>query len=597
MLATNKDFVQTEKNSSHELSSNAIRVLESRYLQKDENGVIHETPRQLFDRVAKAVARAELNWGDEAHAKKWERKFFELMSRLHFLPNSPTLMNAGTQSNQLSACFVLPVNDHLEDIFSSLKLAALIQQSGGGTGFNFSRLRPKNDLLHHTQGTASGPVSFMKIFDASTEHVKQGGKRRGANMGILNIDHPDIAEFICCKKQEGILRNFNISVGVSDAFMLALQRNDHWPLIHPNTHKTVKKVDAKQIWNLIIENAWSSGDPGLIFLDTIHESNPIPSLGKIEATNPCGEVPLLSFESCNLGSINLSKFLSQKGISPTIDWNRLAEAITISIRFLDNVIEVNRYLSPEIKEIVQGNRKIGLGIMGWAESLSILEIPYESEQAIQLAEQLMKFISEKSLETSALLAKERGVFKNWNKSIYCPEMPVRNATRTSIAPTGTISILADTSSSIEPFFALSYQRQHVLQDETLQEKNKTLLHFLERHNLETSEILDHIAQTGTLEKVTSLSPSVKNIFKTALEIHPYWHLRHQEAFQKYTDNAVSKTINLPQQATQSDIDHIYQQAWRSKLKGITIFRYNSRKKQVMQQGIKSDMKACKVCIE
>jgi ribonucleoside-diphosphate reductase alpha chain len=590
--------VQSETSYNPQLSDNALRVLHSRYLKRDEYGKPDETPQQMFQRVAKAVAQAELNWAVADEALKWEKSFFEIMDQLLFLPNSPTLMNAGTSSGQLSACFVLPVEDHLEDIFNTLKLAALIQQSGGGTGFNFSHLRPKNDVLNRTQGTASGPVSFMKIFDAATEHVKQGGKRRGANMGILNIDHPDIEEFINCKRVEGTLKNFNISIGISDAFMLAVEQDKNWSLIHPNTHQVMSTTKAKTLWNLIIDSAWTSGDPGLLFLDTINSANPTPSTGKIESTNPCGEVPLLPYESCNLGSINLSKFiLENNNTEVSLDWASLERTVAVAVRFLDDVIEVNHYLAPEIKEIALGNRKIGLGVMGWAETLSILEIPYESEKAVQLGEKAMKFIADISLETSKVLAKERGTFKNWKESIYYPDIPVRNATRTSIAPTGTISIIADTSSSIEPFFALAYQRKHVLQDETLQEINKSLLRFLTIHKLEKSDITKTIMETGTLGKIDALPDEVKNIFKTALEIQPLWHLKHQAAFQKFTDNAVSKTINLPQDSTQADISQIYRDAWNQKLKGITIFRYNSREKQVMQQGITSDLKGCKVCIE
>lgn len=586
-----------KKNNIAELSDNARSVLKSRYLRSGEHGMPDETPHQMFQRVAKAVAQAELSWSTVDQSEVWERRFLETMEQLDFLPNSPTLMNAGTPLPQLSACFVLPIADHLEDIFSSLKLAALIQQSGGGTGFNFSQLRPKDDALKHSQGTASGPVSFMKIFDAATENVKQGGKRRGANMGILNIDHPDVEEFITCKRIEGNLRNFNISIGVSDAFMYALQQGDDWKLIHPNSHQTVRTVKAKDLWHLIAENAWTSGDPGVIFLDTINASNPTPAIGKIDSTNPCGEVPLLPYESCNLGSINLSRFVQFKGVhNRSLDWQALAQTIAIATRFLDNVITVNHYLSPEIKEMAEGNRKIGLGVMGWAESLSMLEIPYESAEAVQLAERLMKFISQKSLETSVGLSKERGTFKYWKKSIYYPDVPVRNATRTSIAPTGTISIIAGTSSSIEPFFALAYQRMHVLQDETLQEINRSLLRFLSANKLETKDILSAIMQTGTLENLAGVPRRVKNIFKTALEIQPSWHLKHQVAFQKFTDNAVSKTINLNREASREDVDLIYRSAWQEKLKGITIFRNNTRKNQVLQQGIKRNMTGCKVCI-
>ncbi|CAN5187027.1 adenosylcobalamin-dependent ribonucleoside-diphosphate reductase [soil metagenome] len=587
--------MKTGKENLHHLSANALQILESRYLQSDENGRVCESPDQMFLRVAKAVAKAEIKWSTQKNLHYWEEKFFNVMSQLLFLPNSPTLMNAGTALNQLSACFVLPVEDHLEDIFNTLKLAALIQQSGGGTGFNFSHLRPKNDRMSSTGGTASGPVSFMKIFDTATEHVKQGGKRRGANMGILNIDHPDIEEFISIKKEAGSLRNFNISVGVSEAFMLALQSNRYWKLKHPTSHKTIKTVKAKKLWDHIIENAWKSGDPGLIFFDTINASNPTP-LFKIEATNPCGEVPLLSYESCNLGSINISKFINYKSNAKAyLNWTELEEIVAVAIRFLDNVIEVNRYLTPEIKEIALGNRKTGLGVMGWAEALSMLEIPYSSDKAVKLAKQLMKFISEKSFETSKGLAIERGSFKNWKKSIYYPRIPVRNATRTSIAPTGTISIIADTSSSIEPFFALAFQRRHVLQGETMQEINKALLKYLETHGIKSKEIISLIEQTGTLENDTSLPDHIKTIFKTALEIYPTWHLKHQIAFQKFTDNAVSKTINLPQWSTIEDIDLIYQKAWKEKLKGITIFRNNSKESQVLHPGVHFDLIGCKVC--
>lgn len=575
-----------------QLSHNALRVLESRYLRKDEAGHL-ETPEELFRRVAHEVSQAERVWGSPRYSQFWEEHFFELLSSLKFLPNSPTLMNAGARSSQLSACFVLPIEDSLENIFSTLKLAALIQQSGGGTGFNFSNLRAKNTFLQSTQGTSSGPVSFMKIFDAATEHVKQGGKRRGANMGILNINHPDIEEFIKCKTGEQSLRNFNVSIGISDDFMKAAARGENWQLVHPNTKAVAKKVNARKLWDHIVESAWQSGDPGLLFLDAINDCNPTPALGKIESTNPCGEVPLLPYESCNLGSLNLSAFVSSE---KTFDWSSLEQSINTAVRFLDNVIEVNHCLSPEIKKIALGNRKIGLGVMGWAEALCLLEIPYDSEEAVQLAEQLMKFIADKSKTTSISLAKERGVFKNWINSIYYPHTPIRNATRTSIAPTGSISLIADTSPSIEPFFAMAFQRFHVLKEETLQEMNKNLLNYLKVHEIDSREVVNAIVKSGMLKDVVSLSPHEKAIFKTALEINPTWHLKHQLAFQKFTDNAVSKTINLAEEATCDDVSSIYEKAWRLKLKGITVFRYNSKSKQVMYQGIGSDIKNCKVCI-
>lgn len=575
------------------LSANALKVLQRRYLRCDGSGALAETPDELFRRVARAIAAAELTWGNRQDAEEQEEAFYRLMSERLFLPNSPTLMNAGTPLHQLSACFVLPVEDNMDGIFSTLHQAALIQQSGGGTGFNFSHLRPKNDLVAATGGTASGPVSFMKIFDAATEHIKQGGKRRGANMGILNIDHPDIEEFITVKRNEGSLQNFNISVGMPDRFMHILEQNGQWPLVHPNSKQIVNTVSAKKLWDTIIEHAWLSGDPGLVFLDTINEKNPTPALGRIESTNPCGEVPLLPYESCNLGSINLSLLVKDK----TIDWKLLDKIIAAAIRFLDNVIEVNQYTIPEIKKIVTGNRKIGLGVMGWAEMLIQLEIPYDSEEAVSLAGKLMEFIEQRSREASLALAKERGHFPNWEKSIYHPHTPIRNATRTSIAPTGTISIIADTSPSIEPLFALVYQRHHVLNDESLSSVNPFFVSWLKKNNLPVEKILTSVSKNGSAAAVPELPQQAKEIFKTALDIFPAWHLKHQAAFQEFTDNAVSKTINLPEQATKEDVDEIYRQAWKMKLKGITIFRYNSKKRATLETGIRSGIKACKVCIE
>lgn len=579
------------------LSDNALKILQRRYLRGDAAGSVVETPDELFHRVAKAVAAAELCWSSGSSAPHWEEKFYSVMSELLFLPNSPTLMNAGTTANQLSACFVLPVEDSMNSIFTTLKNAALIQQSGGGTGFNFSHLRPKGDLVKTTGGTASGPVSFMKIFDAATEHIKQGGKRRGANMGILNIDHPDIEELISAKKEKGVLTNFNISVGISDAFMNRVEQKGEWELIHPNTNIPVKKIHAEKLWNDIAESAWQTGDPGLIFLDTINEANPTPALGRMASTNPCGEVPLLAYEPCNLGSVNLSKFVKHNNGKHEVDWQHLEKVINIATRFLDNVIEVNNYIIPEIKEMALGNRKIGLGVMGWAELLILLEIAYDSEQAVQLAEHLMRFIQQKAKDTSIVLAKERGVFANWEKSSYFPGMRIRNATRTSIAPTGTISIIADTSSSIEPLFALAFQRHHVLNDETLFSGNPLFIKYLKTHNLYSEKVQEQFMRDGVAGQILELPVTVKNIFKTALEISPFWHLQHQLAFQKYTDNAVSKTINLPEKTSVKEVAEIYRKAWLQKAKGITIFRYNSKGRQVMQQGITYDMKACKVCVQ
>ncbi len=549
----------------------------------------------MFHRVAHSVAAAEFHWGTSDTAKVWEGHFYSILTGLLFLPNSPTLMNAGTRANQLSACFVLPVEDSMEGIFTTLKQAALIQQSGGGTGFNFSLLRPKGILVTSTGGLASGPVSFMKIFDTATANIKQGGKRRGANMGVLHVDHPDIEEFIFCKNESGSLSNFNISVGISDDFMHAVEHDELWPLIHPYTKSIVRKINARQLWNQIVHAAWLTGDPGLIFLDTINVANPTPTLGQIEATNPCGEVPLLPFEACNLGSLNLSRFVTRSPDRTQINWDLLAEVIPIAIRFLDNVIEVNNYIIPEVKTMALGNRKIGLGVMGWAELLIQLEIPYASEEAVQLAEKLMAFIREKSMEASIALAEERGVFPNWKESVFDPVLKIRNATRTSIAPTGTISIIAGTSSSIEPLFALAYRRHHVLEESTLETVSDLFLDYLRDHHLFSQEIHDQLLQTGTAGSIESLPDAVKNIFKTALEISPYWHLQHQLAFQKYTDNAVSKTINLPRSASEHDIEEIYRMAWKGKAKGITIYRNHSKDQQVLYEGISSASLACKTC--
>lgn len=579
----------------HPLSHNAIRVLESRYLLKNSDGSIVETPEQLFKRVAHHIANAEHLLNNSEQQLHWEKEFFAVMSRLEFLPNSPTLMNAGLPLNQLSACFVLPVEDSIADIFTTLKNTALIQQSGGGTGFNFSALRHNGDFINSSHGYSTGPISFMKIFDAATDNIKQGGKRRGANMGILNIDHPDIEEFIELKNVEGVLSNFNISVGITDAFMNAVEKNADWELKHPISRKSIKSIAARALWNKIISNAWLTGDPGLIFLDTINESNPTPKIGAITCTNPCGEVPLLPYEACNLGSIDVAKFYNEK--KNKIDYEGLEKCIVTAIRFLDNVIEVNNYVIPEIKTMVKGNRKIGLGIMGWAELLIKLETPYASEKAVKLGEELMAFINEKSFDASQKLAEERGVFKNWDNSIYNENVKLRNATRTSIAPTGTISIIAGTSSSIEPLFALAIHRENVLNNETLTEINEACLSYLKRKNLLTDEIVSEIKKTGSIQN-TGLPNEIKDLFKTSLEIEPYWHIQHQVAFQKHTDNAVSKTINLPGGATVADIENAYLTAWKNKAKGITIYRYGSKSQQVLHSGTDEteNQGSCKVCV-
>jgi ribonucleoside-diphosphate reductase alpha chain len=585
-----------------QLSENALRVLSSRYLLKNDHGEIMETPGQLFARVASAIAKGELSYGGEKDRSKWEKKFYDVMSALEFVPNSPTLMNAGTSMNQLSACYVLPVHDDMTSIFTTLLHTALIQKSGGGTGFNFSELRNKSDYVASTGGESSGPVSFMKIYDAATDNIKQGGKRRGANMGILNCNHPDIEEFISMKSDGKTLTNFNISAGATDDFMNAVAEEKEWQLISPHTKEVVKKVKAKDIWNRIVNNAWSTGDPGLIFLDTINKFNPTPAVGQIECTNPCGEVPLLPYESCNLGSIDLSKCISAKNVrgdfSAEIDYRKLEDLIVTSVRFLDNVIEVNNYLIPEIKNMVTGNRKTGLGVMGWAEMLIKLRVDYASEEAVELGEKLMKFINEKSFDASVELAKQRGAFSNWEKSIYYPHTKIRNATRTSIAPTGTISIIANTSSSIEPLFALAYRREHVLRNESLMEVNSLFVDYLKKNNLYSESIIEKIKYEGIAGGIDELPVTCRNLFKTSMEIDYVWHIRHQVAFQKYTDNAVSKTINLPNHASEEDIANAYLMAWKLDAKGITIFRDGSKGLQVLNKGIhtREEAMSCKVCV-
>ncbi len=561
-----------------DLTKNAREILNDRYLLKDNKGNIVETANQLFRRVAKFVATAE-----SKNKSTWEKQFFQVMNNLDFLPNSPTLMNAGIIKGQLSACFVLPVNDSLDNIFTTLKNAAIIHQSGGGTGFNFSRLRPKNDRVTSSYGTSSGPIAFIKIFDVATENVKQGGKRRGANMGILNIEHPDIEDFITSKSDKKQLQNFNISVGVTDDFMEAVKNNLNWKLINQRTLKVKKQLKATLLWQHITEEAWRTGDPGVLFLDTINDDNPTPNLGRIESTNPCGEVPLLDFESCNLGSINLSHMVTSDENEIEINWHKLASTIKTAIRFLDNIISVNHYLLPETRLITQKNRKIGLGVMGWAEMLIQLEIPYASIEAVELGNKIMKFIKEKSYETSAKLAEEKGEFPEWKNSKHFNNIPLRNATCNSIAPTGTISVIADTSYSIEPLFALAYKRAGILNGKNQTEVNKLLKNKMKTLGLWNETIKQTIFETGSIREIDTIPDSIKKLFETSLEITWKYHLLHQKAFQRYTDNAVSKTINLPEKTSVKEIAKIYWTAWEYKLKGITIYRYGSRNEQVLQK--------------
>lgn len=559
------------------LPVNTMEILKKRYLLRDDEQNIIETPSQMFQRVAAHVAQAEKGFKSSSSPLAAEEKFYLMMRNLEFMPNSPTLMNAGAPLGQLSACFVIPIEDSMEGIFDALKNMAKIHQTGGGTGFSFSRLRPKGDLVSTTKGQASGPVSFMSIFDRATEVIVQGGKRRGANMGILRCDHPDIIEFIEAKMAKNQFTNFNLSVGVTDQFMEAVVHNDDFYLINPRTKTKVKKIKARTIFELITNAAWLTGDPGLIFLDEINRHNPTPALGEIEATNPCGELPLLPYESCNLASINLAKMIRGE----ELDWEKLKDCIHWGIRFLDDVIEVNKFPLPAIRQITMGNRKVGLGIMGFADLLIRLKISYQEKKAITFAQKLMQFIHQESLKASIALAKERGVFPNFPKSIYARRgLRLRNATVNTIAPTGTISLIAGCSSGIEPLFAISYIR-NVLSGSKFFEVHSLFEEIAKKRGFYSKDLIAEIAQTGSLRKIKGLPRDVQKIFVTAFDIPPEQHLQVQAAFQKYCDNSVSKTINLPPEATVEEIKKIYLMAYRLKCKGITVYRYGSKEDQVL----------------
>jgi len=569
------------------LPINTMEVLKRRYLLKDENQNIVETPSELFRRVANHVAKAEDNFKSRYSREEVEEKFYQMMRNLEFMPNSPTLMNAGTSFGQLSACFVIPVEDSIDGIFKALGNMAQIHQTGGGTGFSFSNLRPKSDIVHSTKGQASGPVSFMSIFDQATGVIVQGGRRRGANMGILRCDHPDIIDFIEAKIESGRFSNFNLSVGATDKFMRAVKENKDFALINPRTGKTVRKVKARALFDLIVNAAWRMGDPGLVFLDEINRRNPTPGIGQIEATNPCGELPLLPYESCNLGSINLAKLVLRSNYGEgmikddSVNWQRLKDTVRWAIRFLDNVIEVNNYPLPQIKQITLANRKIGLGVMGFADMLIKLGIRYNSPQAVNFAGKLMRFIHKESVDASAALAKERGVFPNFAKSIYAKDHArLRNATVNTIAPTGTISIIAGCSSGIEPLFAISFVR-NVLSGTKLFEINPLFEAAAKKRQIYNREILAEIARRGSLQNLKDVPGNIKKVFVTAFDVKPLEHIQIQAAFQKYTDNAVSKTINLPNDATVEDVRNIYLMAHKLKCKGITIYRYGSKAEQVL----------------
>jgi ribonucleoside-diphosphate reductase alpha chain len=562
------------------LPVNTMEVLKQRYLLKDDEQNIIETPSEMFRRVARHIAQAEANYDSDMNIDQVEEKFYQMMREREFMPNSPTLMNAGTYFGQLSACFVLGVEDSMEGIFESLGSMAKIHQTGGGTGFSFSRLRPKGALVSTTKGSASGPVSFMSIFDKATGVIVQGGRRRGANMGILRCDHPDILEFIEAKSQKGVFENFNLSVGVTKKFMNDVKADREFELKDPSTGRKAGKVRAKTLFDLIVNAAWRTGDPGLVFLDEINRHNPTPEVGEIEATNPCGELPLLAFESCNLASINLAKTVE----NGKLNREKLKDLVHWGIRFLDNVIEVNKYPIPEIRAMTLANRKVGLGVMGFADMLIMLGIPYDSEEALKTAGNVMKFIHEQSIDASAGLAGQRGVFENFDKSVYSKGGPtLRNATVNTIAPTGTISIIAGCSSGIEPLFAVSFIR-NVLSGTKLFEVNPLFEEAAKKEGIYKEEILGEIARKGSVESVKGVPAALKRVFVTAFDVEPLQHLKVQAAFQKYTDNAVSKTINLSEDASVEDVREIYLKAYELKCKGITIYRYNSKEQQVLSFG-------------
>jgi len=570
------------------LTENAVHVLEKRYLKKDKQGQVIETPEQMFRRVAQTIASAELIYNPKADVKAREDEFYQLMANLEFLPNSPTLMNAGRELGQLSACFVIPVDDSMESIFDAVKYTALIHKSGGGTGFSFSRLRPKGDFVKSTSGVASGPVSFMQVFDTTTDVTKQGGTRRGANMAILNVDHPDIMEFITAKDDPTAFTNFNLSVAVTAEFMEAVKAGSGYNLVNPRTKKVVAKLNAKEVFDKIVDMAWKTGDPGIVFIDQINKDNPTPQLGRIESTNPCGEQPLLPYESCNLGSINLVKMLRTTNGTTEIDYAKLAETVKIAVRFLDNVIDVNKFPLPEIEKMTKNSRKIGLGVMGFADMLIKLGIPYNSEKALELAEKVMADIQQYATDASVELAQGRGVFPAFGGSVYDDKhigIRVRNATRTTIAPTGTLSIIAGCSSGIEPLFALSYTR-NILDGARLVEVNPYFEEVTKREGFYSVELMQQLAAGVKLRDIDGIPDRIKRLFVTAHEISPEWHVRMQAAFQKSTHNAVSKTVNFPREATREDIANVYKMAYEEGLKGITIYRDRSREAQVLVTGRK-----------
>jgi ribonucleoside-diphosphate reductase alpha chain len=553
------------------LSANALKVLHARYLLKDENGQVVETPEEMFGRIARTIAAAEQQYGGDV--RLWEERFHLLLTSLRFLPNSPLLMNAGKPSGQLAACFVLPVEDSMQSIFDTLKNAALILQSGGGTGFSFSRLRPKADVVRSTGGIASGPVSFMKIYNTATDVIKQGGARRGANMGVLRIDHPDVLEFIRVKRDLRELANFNISVAVTDAFMEALRDDREYRLVNPRSGKIAGRLRAREVFAEIVASAWETGDPGLIFIDRINRANPTPLVGIFESTNPCGEQPLLPYEACVLGSLNVARYVRNR----EIDFPAMGADIDTAVRFLDDTIDANVYPLPAIEKMHKGNRKIGLGVMGWADLLILLGLPYDHPDAFELARKLMRFVRDRSRDASVELAARRGVFPNFAGSIYdAPGQPrVRNATTTTIAPTGTLATIADCSSGIEPLFAIAYKR--LVLDTELTEINRLFVEIARERGFYSEGLMKGVIERGNLRGLRGVPADVRRLFRTALEIPAKDHIEMQAAFQEYTDNAVSKTVNLPAGATREDVAAAYLLAYDKEVKGITVFRYGGKK--------------------